>query len=50
MDVLVEQSEDGKSITSVYHKPTFTGLSMTWDSFSSTKNKINLVKCLVFRS
>ena len=50
MDVLVERSEDGKSVTSVYRKPTFTGLYTTWDSFSATRNKINLVKCLVFRA
>ena len=50
MDVLVEKSEDGKSVTSVYREPTFTGLYTTWDSFSATRNKINLVKCLVFRA
>ena len=50
MDVLVEKSEDDTAVTSVYRKPTFTGLYITWDSYCSTKYKVNLVKSLVHRA
>ena len=32
MDVLVEKTDDD-ILTSVYRKPTFTGLYITWDSY-----------------
>ena len=51
LDVLVEKNTANRSIsTSVYRKPTFTGLYNTWDSFCATKYKINTVKNLVQRS
>ena len=36
-------------VTSLYRKPTFTGLYTPWDSFSPTVYKINLVRALTFR-
>ena len=50
MDVLVEKTVNDGVLTSVYRKPTFTGLYTTWDSFRATKHKINLVKNLVHRA
>ena len=49
MDVLVEKS-DAETLTTVYRKPTFTGLYITWDSFCARKYKINLVRNLVLRA
>ena len=49
MDVLVEKTDDD-ILTSVYRKPTFTGLYITWDSYCATKYKTNLVKNLVERA
>ena len=49
MDVRVTRETTGDVNTSIYRKPTFTGLYTTWDSFSPTCYKINLVKCLVHR-
>ena len=34
----------------MYRKPTFTGLYTRFDSFSSHKEKISLVKCLINRT
>ena len=45
LDARVTRSESGM-VTSVYRKPTFTGLYTPWDSFSPTIHKINLVRSL----
>ena len=37
-------------MTSVYRKPTFTGLYIVWDSFCAMSYKINLVRNLVDRA
>ena len=34
-------------LTSVYRKPTFSGLYTIWDSFCPQQRKINLIKTLV---
>nr|WBB44924.1 reverse transcriptase [Chrysogorgia stellata] len=49
LDVLVHK-EDNCFLTSIYRKSTFTGLYTRFDSFSSTKQKISLVKCLIDRT
>ena len=49
LDVLVEW---GKSVffTSIYRKPTFTGLYLSWDAFVSKSGKLNLIKNHSFRA
>ena len=37
-------------LTSVYRKPTFSGLYTRWDSFCPQQRKINLIKTLVYRA
>ena len=50
LDVLIEKSKNDGILTSIYRKPTFTGLYITWDSFCATKYKVNLVRNLVQRA
>ena len=50
LDVLVERVVDGGFITSVYRKPTFTGMCLQFDSFCPVKYKIGLIRCLVNRA
>ena len=50
LDVLVERVVDGGFVTSVYRKPTFTGMCLQWDSFCPVKYKIGLIRCLVNRA
>ena len=42
--------ETSAFLTTVYHKPTFTGLYIRWDSFCPKKRKINLIKTLRHRA
>ena len=42
--------ETSAFLTIVYHKPTFTGLYIHWDSFCSKKQKLNLIKTLTHRT
>ena len=37
-------------VTSIYRKPTFTGLYLSWDAFVPKFRKVNLIKCLTFRA
>ena len=37
-------------MTSVYRKPTFTGMCLQWDSYCPVKYKVGLVCCLVNRA
>ena len=48
-DVLVERC-DSSFLTSVYRKPTFTGLYLSWQSFASRSRKLNLIRCLSYRA
>ena len=50
MDVNVKRLTDGNVATSIYRKPTFTGLFTPWDSYSSTRYKVNLVRTLAHRA
>lgn len=45
-DVVVEHSRE-RFPTSIYRKPTFTGLHMNWCAFAPTSRKISLIKTLV---
>ena len=49
LDVKIEKSSN-KFLTSVYRKPTFTGLYTNWNSFELSKRKTNLVGTLVHRA
>ncbi|CAF5092844.1 unnamed protein product [Rotaria sp. Silwood1] len=48
LDVRVTHTED-KLITSMYRKPTHTGLYLLWDSNQSRRYKLGLIKTLVIR-
>ena len=45
----MEKSNEG-FLTSVFRKPTFTGLYFRWDLFRPTKRKTNLIETLVHRA
>ena len=49
MDVLVRREQD-RFTTSVYRKPTFTGLYTRWDSYCPTSRKIALIRSLTQRA
>ena len=49
LDVLIER-KDNAFFTSVYRKPTFTGLGLRYDSFLPTSYKDNLIQCLIHRA
>ena len=49
LDVLVEKSDTG-FLTSVYRKPTFSGLYTRWSSFCPKQRKISLIKTLTHRA
>ena len=49
LDVTINRIDDQFS-TSVYRKPTFTGLGLRFDSFTPRSFKINLISCLIHRA
>ena len=49
LDVLVE-CYSFAFITSIYRKPTFTGLYLSLDAFALKSRKVNLFKCLTFKA
>ena len=49
LDVLVERSES-VFLTSIYRKPPFTWLYLSWDAFAPKSRKLSLIKCLSFRA
>ena len=49
LDVLVERC-DSSFLTSVYRKPTFTGLYLNWHSFAPKSRKLNLIRCFSYRA
>ena len=49
LDVLV-QKHHNKFLTTVYRKPTFTGMYQRWESFSPIKLKTNLIQTMVHRA
>ncbi|CAF4594349.1 unnamed protein product [Rotaria sp. Silwood2] len=49
LDVCVTQDEEDKLTTSLYRKPTHTGLYMLWDSNQNRRYKLGLIKTLVIR-
>ena len=49
LDVLVERRSFA-FVTSIYRKPTFTGLYLSWDAFALKFRNVNLNKCITFRA
>ena len=49
LDVLVE-IYDSSFLTSVYRKPTFNGLYLSWNSFAPRSRNLDLIRCLSYRS
>ena len=49
LDVTVYR-KDNKFETSVYRKPTFTGVGLRYDSFVPKSYKVNLISCLIHRA
>ena len=49
LDVLVQRSCSSFT-TTIYRKPTFTGLYLGWNSFCPRERKVNLIKTLVHRA
>jgi hypothetical protein len=49
LDVSVKRNDNLTFSTSTYHKPTFTGVYLNWNSLTARKYKINLIKCLLDR-
>ena len=49
LDVLIDRC-DSSLLTSVYRKPTFTGLYLSWHSFAPRSRKLNLIRCLSYRA
>ena len=50
LDVLVQRTTDGSLCTSIYRKPTFSGLYLRWDSFVPKTIKKGLVNGLLCRA
>ena len=48
LDMLVKKSSS--FVTSVYCKPTFMRLYISWDSFTPKSRKINFVICLTHKA
>ena len=46
----MKRDEGGGFVTSVYRKPTFTGMCLQWDAYCPVKYKVGLVRCLVNRA
>ena len=49
LDALVERCSFA-FITSIYRKPIFTSLYLSWDTFAPKSRKVNLIRCLTFRA
>ena len=48
LDVMVKRNSH-EYYTSLYRKPTFTGVYLNWTSLTARKYKIGLIKCLLDR-
>ena len=49
LDVLFER-RSFTFVTSIYRKPTFTGLYLSWDVLAPKSRTVNLIKCFTFRA
>jgi len=49
LDIKIQKKRDLSLITSTYRKPTFTGVFLNWNSLTSRRYKVGLLKCLLNR-
>ena len=49
LDILVKRCPSNAFMTSIYRKKTFTDLYTKWDSFTSRKYEVNLIRNLTYR-
>ena len=49
LDALVSRKNDGFT-TTLYRKPTFTGVYLNWKSLTTKSYKINVIKCMLDRA
>ena len=47
---MLVQRCDFSFLTSIYRKPTFSGLYLDWHSFAPKSRKLNLIRCLSYRA
>ena len=50
LDIHITHNDDGTLSTSIYRKPTFSGLYLKWNSFVPKQFKTGLVNCLLNRA
>ena len=50
LDIKIIRKDDGFLSTSVFHKPTYSGLYLQWSSFVPKQYKLGLVNCLLYRA
>ena len=50
LDVFISGINNQNLTLQTYHKSTYTGLLLTFKSFTSLSYKISLIKCLIYRS
>ena len=50
LDIKINRNQDGTLSTSVFRKPTYSGLYLNWRSYVSKQYKLGLVRCLLHRA
>ena len=50
LDIKIKRCEDDTLATTVFHKPTFSGLYLQWLSYVPKQYKISLIRCLLHRA
>ena len=50
LDIKINQNQDGTLTTSVFRKPTYSGLYLNWRSYVPKQYKLGLVRCLLHRA
>ena len=50
LDIKIKRCEDGTLATTVFRKPTFSGLYLQWLSYVPKQYKISLIRCLLHRA
>ena len=50
LDIYITHNDDGTLSTSIYRKPTFSGLYPKWNSYVPKQFKTGLINCLLNRA